>query len=53
MVAFAHLGVVGDGLHFHLFCYSKHLKMFSVKYFTVKCFTCKIFYIETNGAFMA
>ena len=45
VVAFAHLGVAGDGLHFHMFCHSKHLKMFSVKYFTVKFFTCKIFYI--------
>ena len=38
VVAFAHLGVVGDGLHFHMFCHSKHLKMFSIKYFTDKIF---------------
>ena len=34
VVAFAHLGVAGDGLHFHMFCHSKYLKMFSIKYFT-------------------
>ena len=34
VVAFAHLRVAGDGLHFHMFCHSKYLKMFSIKYFT-------------------
>ena len=42
VVVFAHLGVAGDGLYFHVFCYSKYLKMFSVKYFTVKFFTFEI-----------
>ena len=32
---FCLFGVAGGGLHFHVFCRSKHLK---------------IFYIETNGA---
>ena len=41
-MVFAHLGVAGDGLYFHVFCYSKHLKMFFVKYFTVKLFTFEI-----------
>ena len=38
VVAFAHLRVASDGLHFHVFCYSKHLKMFLVKIFTVEIF---------------
>ena len=42
---FCSFGLAGYDLHFHMFCHSKHLKMFSIKYFTVKFFTCKIFYI--------
>ena len=52
-MVYAHLVVVlgwvvvaSNGLHFYVFCHSKHLKMFPVKCFIVKLFTCKIFYIK-------
>ena len=43
LVVFAHLGigVAVGGLHFHVFCHSKHLKIFYCQ-----IFYSKIFYIE-------